>query len=491
MSPAATPATEPAPSLEPAPNLLFARAAAEPDRVRFLEPEVVTLGVLADRVRAVSTWLVARGVKPGDHVAMWADNSLNWLITAWAIQAAGAAFVSVHAPSSRTQADFIRADSGAVLFVSDCAHDADADLVLDGPSMADALSTPAGALPDVAADDRACLIYTSGTTGAPKGVVLTHHNLFVNGEDWLNVVGPLLPVDAVEVSWLPMSHIFGWGALCVGTAFGMQTALCSFHDLAPALARVRPHFLCAVPLVWDHLPPAATGGRFQLGLSGAAPLKTATKARYSDAGLCLLEGYGLTETSPTLTLERADQTDRDTVGRVYPSVEVRIAADGEVQARGPSVFSGYWNRTDQPFDDEGWFCTGDLGVWQDGALRIVGRKKELIVLRGGKKVSPAAVEAQFQALSADALGRAVVVGDNWRHVGALIFSTTDADPADPIAQLNETVGRAERIRAYTVIPELPSVENGMLTASLKLRRHVVAQRYQAEIADLAHQVEHA
>ena len=458
-------------------SLLFARADEAPERLRFLAPEVVTMGTLAHRVRAVASWLIGRGVKPGDHVAIWADNRLEWAITAWAIQATGAGFVTIHAPSSRGQADFIIADASAVLTVSDTAHDADAELVLDGPSFQEALATEHAELPSVGADDRACLIYTSGTTGDPKGVVLTHRNLWVNGEDWLEVVAPLLPEEAVEVHWLPMSHIFGWGALCIGNVYGLQTALCGFYEIADTVAEVDPHFICGVPLLWNNLPPQLLSDRFALGLSGAAPLPTATKERYAVAGRTLLEGYGLTETSPTLTLERPGQTRRDNVGIPYPSVEIRIAADGEVLAKGDSVFSGYWRREEQPFDDDGWFQTGDLGRLNDGALELIGRKKELIVLTGGKKVAPTPIEAMFPL----EFGRLVLVGDNRKNVGAIVFSAAGTDPGAEIDRINEMVARYERIRAFEVVPELPSVENGLLTPSLKLKRHVVADRYRSVI----------
>ncbi len=461
-------------------SLLFLKAAENPDAVRFIEPERVTVGELARRVRGVASWLVARGVKPGDHVAIWADNRLEWAIAAWAVQATGAAFVSIHAPCSAAQAAFIQDDAKAVLTISDTAHDAGADLLLDDASFDEAVKTVPVALPDVSADDRACLIYTSGTTGDPKGVVLTHRNLWVNGEDWLARVAPLLPADAVEVHWLPMSHIYGWGALCIGTVFGLQTSLCGFHEVVETTLRVQPHFVCGVPLLWDNVPAEAMGSRFVLGLSGAAPLRTETKQRWAQTGKLILEGYGLTETSPTLTLEAPDQLDRDTVGRPYPSVEIRIAPDGEVLARGPSVFSGYWNRAEQPFTEDGWFQTGDLGRIQDGALKLVGRKKELIVLTGGKKVAPAPIEAMFPTVA----GRLVLVGDDRRHLAALVFASVDADPEPLIAKINQQVASYEQIRNWTLVPELPSVDNGLLTPSLKLKRHVVAERYRPLIDTL-------
>ncbi len=461
-------------------SLLFAKADENPDAVRFIEPELVTVGELAKRVRAVASWMIGRGVKPGDHVAIWADNCLEWAISAWAVQATGAAFVTIHAPCSPNQAEFICADARTVLLISDTAHNPDADLVLDGASYAEALGTKPVELPDVAADDRACLIYTSGTTGDPKGVVLTHRNLWVNGEDWLQMVAPMVRDNATEVHWLPMSHIFGWGALCIGTVYGLKTALCGFYDVIETSQRVQPHFICGVPLLWDNVPPTALGDRFELGLSGAAPLSQTTKKNYAQAGKRLLEGYGLTETSPTLTLEHPDQLERDTVGRPYPSVQIAIAADGEVLAKGPSVFSGYWNRQDQPFTQDGWFKTGDLGTLENGALKLIGRKKELIVLTGGKKVAPAPIEAMFPIGS----GRLVLVGDNRKHVGAIVFSADSADTAAQIESINCQVSRYERIRSYEVVADLPSVENGLLTPSLKLKRHVLADRYRSVIDTL-------
>jgi long-chain acyl-CoA synthetase len=459
-----------------APAVLFERAAQDPGQVRFIDPDL-TLGELAAQVRSVAAWLSERGIGAGDHVAIWADNRIEWAVAAWAIQACGAAFVSIHAPSSDEAADFILADADCRLLISDSAHRQSADLLLDGPAWAEAVRTDAIDLPEVSADARACLIYTSGTTGVPKGVVLSHANLWANGIDWLEVVGPQLPAEAVEVHWLPMSHIFGWGALCIGSVFGLRTALTGFHDVPAAMAAVRPHLMCGVPLLWDALAPEATGGRLCLGLSGAAPLSQVTKLRYAEAGLSLLEGYGLTETSPTLTLERPGQVDRDTVGEIYPSVELRIAADGEVLARGPSVFGGYWRRSDQPIDAEGWFHTGDLGTIKDGALRLIGRKKELIVLTGGKKVAPSAIESRWPVSA----GRLVLVGEGRKHVGALIFDPSDGNPDAQIEQLNACLSHHERIRHHAVVADIPTIDNGLLTPSFKLKRHIVAERFAGTI----------
>ena len=445
-----------------APEVLFEYAEAWPDRVRFLDPDV-TLGELAARVRSVATWLVERGVQPGDHVAIQGDNRLEWAIAAWAVQAAGAAFVSIHATCSPEQAGFIVRDSRARLLIADRGEP---DLHLDALPE----DHPHGALPQGDPHARACLIYTSGTTGDPKGVVLTHANLWANGLDWLEVLGELLPANPVELHWLPMSHIFGWGALCIGTVRGFATRLCSYAEVHALLPRVRPHLLMAVPLVWDHLPPEATGGRLRLGLSGAAPLNPDTKRAYAEAGLLLLEGYGLTETSPTLTLERPGRARFDTVGPAYPSVELALADDGEVLARGPSVFQGYWGAP--PSDPGDWFHTGDLGRFVDGSLQLIGRKKELIVLAGGKKVAPAAVESRWQGP-----GRLVVLGEGQRHLRGLLFSPDEVDVERWLPQLNRGLARHEQLRSIQRIPELPSVDNGLLTPSLKLKRHRVRERY--------------
>ena len=167
------------------------------------------------------------------------------------------------------------------------------------------------------------------------------------------------------------------------------------------------------------------------------------------------------------------------MGVPYPSVEVRLGEDGEVLARGPSVFGGYWGAVPTPIDDDGWFHTGDLGAWDGDALRLVGRKKELIALAGGKKVAPAPIEGAFEGP-----GQLVLFGEGRRRLVGLVFTDQEVEFGPFVDRLNRALPRHERIRRFAVVDEPPTVDNGLLTPSLKLRRHVVRERYEEQIESL-------
>jgi long-chain acyl-CoA synthetase len=504
-----------------APQILFAAAQQRPDHVRFVSGErAVTLAELAQRVQACARWLRIQGVEPGDRVALFGANSLEWIVAALGVQTCGAAFVGVHAGSSAELAAHVISHSRSRLAL---VSESEAERV--GPLPGRVLTLdwvaqlpPASAAEDRSrADDPACLIYTSGTTGKPKGVVLTHRNLATNGADWVSVCGPLLPEAPREVLWLPLSHVFGWGAACVGTAMGFTSTLVAPQDVVPALAQVAPHVFMTVPILLERLAAVAQGealrelcgGELRLCLAGGASLSVRVKERFRAAEVPLLEGYGLTETSPTLTLERpGDDGPLDTVGTAYPSVELRLAADGEVLARGPSVFTGYYRdpeATRSAIDAEGWFHTGDLGAFDgQGRLRIVGRKKELLVLASGKKVAPAGIEARaaedpwIERLVLYGTGRPVVVGllvPDLEAVGRDLgrpFSAAEA-ASDPdvqaglqgrIDRLNATLSSFERVRGVAVAPRPLTVEEGHLTPSFKVRRRVVWDAFAPLLADL-------
>src|SRR5262249_48721364 len=209
----------------------------------------------------------------------------------------------------------------------------------------------------VSLDQPGMMLYTSGTSGNPKGVPLTHRNVSVNGLDWLMCNAPLLEDGDVDLLWLPMSHIFGFGEACLGNTLGFTTYMVTPQAVFPELARVRPSVFMSVPSLWEKMATLAmaapttearraklaeiTGGRLRFCLSGGAGLKREVKEFFHEHGVLTVEGYGLTETSPTLTLNRPDAFRFDTVGKPLPSVELKLAEDGEILARGPNVFGGY------------------------------------------------------------------------------------------------------------------------------------------------------
>jgi long-chain acyl-CoA synthetase len=250
---------------------------------------------------------------------------------------------------------------------------------------------------------------------------------------------------------------------------------------------------------------AVFGGRMRFAFSGGGPLGERLTHFFNGMGVKVFEGYGLTETSPTLTVNRADAWKPGTVGRPLASTSIRIAADGEILAKGPQVFQGYWHNdtaTAETFDADGWFRTGDIGeLDDDGFLRITGRKKELIVTAAGKNVAPAPLEDRVRAHPL--VSQAVVVGDGRPFVAALV--TLDAETSvqwatdtglgelppsdlatkpellaviqDAVEEANRAVSRAESIRTFRVLPTDLTIAAGELTPTLKVRRAVVEKSY--------------
>ena len=236
---------------------------------------------------------------------------------------------------------------------------------------------------------------------------------------------------------------------------------------------------------------AVTGGRLKFCLSGGAGLERTVKELFYECGQLIIEGYGLTEASPTLTLNRPNDFRFDSVGKPLPSVQLRLAEDGEILARGESIFAGYHKEPQssrKAFDDDGWLCTGDLGSWtEDGFLRIVGRKKEILVTAGGKNIAPVNIEQKF--LTDPIIAHAVVYGDEKRYLVCGIWldelglrEVYGSDPDEAIihdaiqarvTSANGELARYQSIKAFKIIHERLSVENGFLTPTLKVKRNKV------------------
>jgi long-chain acyl-CoA synthetase len=257
---------------------------------------------------------------------------------------------------------------------------------------------------------------------------------------------------------------------------------------------------------------AVFGGRLRFAVSGGAPLGERLTHFFNGVGVKIFEGYGLTETSPTLTVNRADAWKPGTVGRPLAATSIRIADGGEILAKGPQVFQGYWHNetaTAEMFDDDGWLLTGDIGTLDDdGFLRITGRKKELIVTAAGKNVAPAPLEDRLSAHPL--ISQAVVVGDARPFIAALItldpeamsrWATEHGLGDVPITELaenvdlqaaiqsavddaNRSVSRAESIRKFALLPEVLTITGGELTPTLKIRRAVVEKHYAQVIEGL-------
>jgi long-chain acyl-CoA synthetase len=566
-----TPYTE----LKIAPRAVFDTLSERKTRVRFMLPTVdgdwraVTWGAFAAQIRRASLFLGSVGLTTGDRAAIFAPNRVEWIAAALAIQAAGGAIVPIYAANTVDQAAYVAKHCDAkVVFVDTPAllgrvfeawddyaaaskivllDDAlDAAKILEKlaaagkkvPALADAqkklvtwsASQAIGAARDaedpthfektmhaVTLDQVGMMLYTSGTSGNPKGVPLTHRNVAVNGLDWLISNAPLVDEGAVDLLWLPMSHIFGFGEACLGNTLGFTTYLCDPASAMDRLTEVRPSVFMSVPSVWEKLATKAanadpavqkakllaiTGGHLKFCLSGGAGLKREVKELFHAAGLLIIEGYGLTETSPTLTLNRPDAFRFDTVGKPFPSVEVKLAEDGEILARGPSVFGGYHKdpeATKEAFTEDGWFKTGDVGRFtDDGFLQIIDRKKDILVLANGKNVPPANIEIRFQ--DDPFILHLVIFGDARRYLTAGVWidenavrahlgeaaGTGDAYRAattaliqERIDKVNATLPSYETIKKFHLESEPLSVAGGLLTPTLKVRRKKVYERFLA------------
>jgi len=430
-------------------------------------------------------------------------------------------------------------------------------LMKEGPSQRDSLLDSRA--DTVTPADLATIIYTSGTTGTPKGVMLTHGNLASNIACSLR--GFDVHSGQTSISFLPLSHVTARHVDFAMLYHGVTLAYCPFIEHLPqALLEVRPTIFVAVPRVYEKIhgqveqktkgfpknliyrwalkvgrhnrgtilageqPRSLTwkladklvysqvragiGGQGELYISGGAPLGRDLAEWYATIGIRIHEGYGLTETSPVIAVNTPRAHRIGTVGKPLPNLEVRIAEDGELLVRGPSVFSGYWNspqETSNAFVD-GWFKTGDIGnIDEDGFLSITDRKKDLIKTSGGKFIAPQPIESSLKhnALIAEA----VVVGDkrkfpavliapyfplleDWARANQVAFSSRHELVADPkvrtlyqgiVHEINRSLARFETLKKVVIIAEEFSTETGTLTPSMKLRRRVIEEHYRQQI----------
>ena len=411
-------------------------------------------------------------------------------------------------------------------------------------------------------NDLATLIYTSGTTGEPKGVALTHGQIAVNQNN-CGVDFNFTSKDSC-ISFLPLSHITARALDYVMYFYGAQVAYCSKFDKLPlAMREIRPTVLVGVPRVYEKirqeverrasLSPVkkrilawaiglgakhrdtvydgrkpsspmwkladklayskvseAFGGRVRIFVSGGAPLGIDTAKWFASVGIALWEGYGLTETSPVIALNTPLSHRMGAAGMPLPNVELKLAEDGELLVRGPSVFAGYWQKPEanaECFDAEGWFRTGDIGhLDADGFLFITDRKKELLKTSGGKLVAPQPIENKLK--NNPLVAQAALVGDRHKYISALISpnfamledwakkqgieTTSRGDLAADsrvvalygqiVSEVNRSLANFETLKRFRVVPDEWTQESGELTPSMKLKRRVITARY-AEAID--------
>ncbi|MGE5177834.1 MAG: AMP-dependent synthetase/ligase [Bacteroidota bacterium] len=394
-------------------------------------------------------------------------------------------------------------------------------------------------------EDLATIIYTSGTSGTPKGVMLTHANIV--SEVVISLTTWKLNPEDIYLSFLPLSHVLErisgfYTMLYAGVTIAYAE---SFDKLPRDLREVRPTVLIAVPRLYEkviaraietaagagrftrsifqnayrvaveagrlrnegkQVPPTLAlertvgfalvygkiarglGGRTRLRVSGGAPLNREVALFYRGAGLPIHEGYGLTETTGAISVNTYERSCEGTVGPVFPTIEVRTAEDGELLVRGPIVMKGYWQKpkeTEEALEGE-WLHTGDIGhVDENGFLRITDRKKDLLVMSVGKKVAPQPIEAALR--SSPRISEALVLGDGQKYIAALIVPAVGAtreEIAEDVERVNGNLAQFERIKRFELIPDAMTIENGMMTPSLKLKRKAVVEHHREAVERL-------
>jgi long-chain acyl-CoA synthetase len=548
---------------------------------------------VAARVLQLAGGLSAAGIKPGDRVALLAENRPEWAVCDLAILASGAVTVPLYPNATPAQIAFILNHAGVkLLFVSTAAQLAKAAeifatvpslekvVIFDPDDSLPAYATPLAQFvdphihlrqPDRTAaanaagrgsDDVASIIYTSGTTGEPKGVALSHRNFLANVESGLGAVR--VHDTDICLSFLPLSHVLErtvgfYLMLYAGAAIAYARAI---DTIAEDLLRARPSIMVSVPRlyekiyarIWEkvqasnpvrraifsggmavahryldmHLTSAPVprhielqyrmverlvidklrervGGRLRFAISGGAALNPTINRFFNAAGITILEGYGLTEASPVISVNRLESNRIGTVGPPLPGIEVRIAADGEILTRSPSVMRGYYKNpaaTAEVIDGDGWLATGDIGHLDEaGCLVITDRKKDLLVTSGGKNVAPQEIEGR---LCLDKfIEQAVVYGDGHNYLTALIvpdmalmhsyaeiksleYADDDALVSHPrvqdllrrrIERQLADLARYQQVKRFAVRCQPFTIEAEELTPTLKVRRRVVYDEY--------------
>ena len=561
--------------------------------------EPISHDTIGERVRRIALGLEELGVRPGDRLGILSENRPEWAIADFSCLMTGVADVPLYPNLPSDQVSYILRDSGAVaIFVSNAEQAAKvaeirgacpalryvvtfaetstgADHTLaELEAMGAAIDTDArrAAYLDranaVRPDDLATIIYTSGTTGEPKGVMLTHDNIYSN----VFAGRAAIPFEGVDIalSFLPLSHIFErMAGHYLMFATGTSIAYAESVDAVPLnLSEVRPTLVLSVPRLYEKMYArvlenalsgsglkkriffwarrvadrwadvklaggeprwflalqyaiahklvfsklqARTGGRLRYFVSGGAPLAPEINKFFYAAGLVILEGYGLTETSPVIAVNTPEGFRIGTVGKPVSGVEVMIAPDGEILTRGPHVMKGYFNMpaaTAEAIDTSGWFHTGDIGELRDGFLAITDRKKDIIVTAGGKNIAPQPIEGKIKTNKY--VSQAVMIGDKrkfpivlvvpnwdslekWATLNDIIWTERAQLLAMPTIQKKmekevldecETLARYERPKKIALLENDFSIERGELTPTLKVKRRVIDKTYKALIDSL-------
>ncbi|MFC4766561.1 AMP-dependent synthetase/ligase [Effusibacillus consociatus] len=512
-----------------------------------------------DTINEVAIGLKASGVKEGDKVGILSTNCPQWTISDYAIMSVGAVVVPIYPTLPASQVEFIL-NNGDVscLFVQDAeqlqkvsrnwpqqlqfvvqftgeinAHNQKvlsfADLCAIGKQHAGSISKPD--IHSISEEQLATIVHTSGTSGVPKGVMLSHKNIVSNVQAAL-AYNPVKETD-IALSFLPLSHIFertvGQFALLssgatIAYSEGIEKILDNLQEVKPTIFATVPRLLekvySKIQQKMDKIPGFVRtilpvdrliykklrkgfGGRLRLIVSGGAALAADIAKFFDAAGIPVYEGYGMTESAPVICANPFGKSRPGTVGRPIPGVKIRVAEDGELLVKGPNVMMGYYKQpeeTAKTITEDGWLHTGDVVEIEDGYVKIVDRKKEILVLATGKNVAPGPIESKISL--SPYLAQAILIGDNRTYVTCLLIP--DFEALRPIANekqlgedrsawvqhpeiralIREEVIRAtaefagfERPKRAVILTNELSIEAGELTPKLSVRKKTVLQNY--------------
>ena len=392
--------------------------------------------------------------------------------------------------------------------------------------------------------DPACIIYTSGTQGLPKGVILSHGGILSNCEGAYELLKTIKSSDLTFLTWLPLSHSYEHAVQFVQIILEAKVFYNkSIETLLPTVKIAQPHIMTAVPRFYNNLHAKMKinlknqsnfkqnlfnktiqlgtkkfkniklsfseniinlildklvrkkvknnfGGRLEAFISGGGPLDSQVGEALNALGLKTLQGYGLTETSPVVSCNLLNKVKVDTVGPIFPGVEVKLAEDGEILVKGENLMLGYWNNkeaTEQTIKD-GWLHTGDIGEFdEDNYLKITDRKKDIIVSLGGDNIAPSKIE-NLLTLSPE-IEQACVFGEQKNYIAALLVLNSESKSSDEdiqryIDEVNKDLTQPEKIKKFIFIDEPFSIENNLMTPTMKVRRHEVQKKYQNQIDQL-------
>ncbi len=393
-------------------------------------------------------------------------------------------------------------------------------------------------------NDPACIIYTSGTQGNPKGVILSHGGILNNCDGALDILNPLLTDQTRFLTWLPLSHSYEHTVQFVQISVGAKIFYAeSIEKLIKNMNDCKPQLMTAVPRFYQNLfqkinasfnkatglkkklilkmlelgtkkinkqsltileklidnilekivrkkIKSQFGGELKTFVSGGGALDKEVGIFLNAIGLPTLQGYGLTETSPVVSCNPIDDIRVETVGPPFKGNEVKIASDGEILVKGENVMLGYWNNQEETNKvlKDGWLHTGDIGIFENGYLKITDRKKDILITPGGDNISPVKIENELS--NSKFIDQSIVYGDNKPYLVALLvlseenLNISHEQIKKEINKANQNLAKIEQIKKFFIINEKFSIENGMLTPTLKLKRYKIVTKYKNQFEKL-------